>query len=217
LNKQIYIGSTNDFKSRLAGHNRGEAVSTRRYRPWALFYYEAYSSEKPARLREKRLKYNGNALRELRRRIGLFKSGAGFTLLEVLLVIGLLGLLVALAIPFYQSFQVSSELDNVAQELVQTLRLAQAKAMASEGWQPFGVHLEENKFVLFQGPVYRADDPFNEETTVAGVLSISYEHQETVFNAITGTTLNIGRISISSTNSRSRNLIINELGVVNEF
>jgi len=45
--------------------------STKRYVPWKLFYYEACFSEKAARIREKRLKYNGNAIRELKRRIGL--------------------------------------------------------------------------------------------------------------------------------------------------
>ena len=38
-------------------------------------------------MREQRLKYNGNALRELKKRIGLIKSGAGFTLVEILVSI----------------------------------------------------------------------------------------------------------------------------------
>lgn len=65
-----YIGSTNDLQARLAKHNRGLITSTKRYRPWKLIYYESYISENLARMREKQLKYHGNAKRELYKRLG---------------------------------------------------------------------------------------------------------------------------------------------------
>ncbi|MEK7478668.1 MAG: GIY-YIG nuclease family protein [Patescibacteria group bacterium] len=71
LMEEIYIGSTNDLRRRLQEHNDGKEISTKRYAPWTIFYYEAYLTEKLARLREKRLKHNGNAIRELKKRIGL--------------------------------------------------------------------------------------------------------------------------------------------------
>lgn len=70
-NNQIYMGSTNNLRRRVTEHNDGVVSSTKRYMPWKLFYYEAYPTEKLARTREKRLKYNGNAIRELKKRIGL--------------------------------------------------------------------------------------------------------------------------------------------------
>ena len=69
--KQIYIGSTRDLRRRFKEHNMGMVFSSKRYMPWDLLYYEAYIAENFARMREKRLKYNGNAIRELKRRIGL--------------------------------------------------------------------------------------------------------------------------------------------------
>lgn len=71
LNSEIYIGSINNLRARYQAHNDGKVVSTKRYTPWELLYYEAYNLEKLARMREKRLKYNGNAIRELKKRIGL--------------------------------------------------------------------------------------------------------------------------------------------------
>jgi len=68
---EIYIGSTNDLRRRLKEHNDGQEISTKRYMPWSLYYYEAYLMQKLARMREKRLKYNGNAIKELKKRIGL--------------------------------------------------------------------------------------------------------------------------------------------------
>ena len=66
---EIYVGSTNDLKRRLNEHNNGLSISTKRYMPWKLIYYEAYRIEADARNREAGLKNHGNALRELKKRI----------------------------------------------------------------------------------------------------------------------------------------------------
>ncbi len=101
-NNQLHIGSTNNLKRRLIEHNAGTEISTRRYMPWEILYYEAYNAESFAGEREKRLKYNGNALREAKKRIGLpSKSGAGFTIIELLVAIflisvGIIGTLTAI-------------------------------------------------------------------------------------------------------------------------
>ena len=68
---EIYVGSTKDLKARFLKHNQGLVFSTKRYLPWKLIYYEAYSIEKLARMREHNLKYHGNSIRELKKRIGL--------------------------------------------------------------------------------------------------------------------------------------------------
>ncbi len=73
LYKQFYIGSTKDLIERLKEHNNGNVFSTKRYKPWIVYYYEAYPLEKLARMREKKLKYGGNAVRELKKRLDLVK------------------------------------------------------------------------------------------------------------------------------------------------
>src|ERR1043166_2712215 len=79
-NLKTYIGSTSDLRKRLSEHNSGKGTSTKSDKPWQVVYYEAFAEEGPARLREKKLKYDGNATRELWRRIGLKnKSGAAYT------------------------------------------------------------------------------------------------------------------------------------------
>ncbi|MDO8530210.1 MAG: GIY-YIG nuclease family protein [bacterium] len=77
LFEEIYVGSTGDLKRRVTEHNDGKEISTKRYMPWVLCYYEAYFSEKLARLREKKLKYHGNAMKELKKRIGLVNIEKG--------------------------------------------------------------------------------------------------------------------------------------------
>ncbi len=66
---QLYIGSTNDLRRRLAEHNAGESRSTKARAPFQLRYYEAYYIESDARQREFSLKKDGKALGQLKRRI----------------------------------------------------------------------------------------------------------------------------------------------------
>ena len=66
---QQYIGSTNDLRRRLFEHSSGLVRSTKSRRPFTLRYYEAYFSEKDARVREYQLKKDGKALGQLKKRI----------------------------------------------------------------------------------------------------------------------------------------------------
>ena len=54
--KELYFGYTHDLKKRLLEHNSRRNISTKRYLPWKLIYYEACILESDARRREKYLK-----------------------------------------------------------------------------------------------------------------------------------------------------------------
>lgn len=54
--EELYFGYTTDLKRRLKEHNQGLNFSTKKYKPWALIYYEACLNEKDAKRREKYLK-----------------------------------------------------------------------------------------------------------------------------------------------------------------
>ena len=58
---EYYIGYTSDLIRRVTEHKKEY--------PCKLIYYEAYIFEKPARDRERKLKYYGSAWRALRKRI----------------------------------------------------------------------------------------------------------------------------------------------------
>lgn len=66
---QFYIGHTNDLRKRLSQHNEGKSFHTKKYMPWELVYYEAYSSLALAKNREAKLKNHGKGLSELKKRV----------------------------------------------------------------------------------------------------------------------------------------------------
>jgi len=68
VDKQLYIGSTNDLKERLKLHNSGKVFSTRLRRPLEVVYYEAYKAESDARRREKSLKLRSRSFAQLKKR-----------------------------------------------------------------------------------------------------------------------------------------------------
>jgi len=67
--QELYIGSTNNLRKRIAEHNSGKVFSTKIRKPFKLIYCEAYLSGKEARKREYNLKLRANAFNQLKRRI----------------------------------------------------------------------------------------------------------------------------------------------------
>ena len=65
----FYKGSTINLRQRIDQHNNGEVDATKPYKPFRLVYYEAFITEKAARLRESAIKKNGNMWTPLRKRI----------------------------------------------------------------------------------------------------------------------------------------------------
>ena len=54
----IYIGYSENVKSRFQAHNSGLVTSTKPYAPFSLIHYEAYKNIKDAKRREEYLKSN---------------------------------------------------------------------------------------------------------------------------------------------------------------
>jgi len=130
LNSTLYVGSTNDLKARFKNHNEGEVFSTKRYRPWKLIYYEAYIDEQLARMREQKLKHHGNAIRHLKNRIlKKIKNSAGFTLVEILVVISLMSVLMLTSVITFSSFSRNQSFQTSTADVVALLNVARSKSL----------------------------------------------------------------------------------------
>lgn len=130
----------------------------------------------------------------------------GFTLVEILVIIAITVILIGLAIPSYRFFQKESDLTNNTEEIINTLRLAQNKTLASEGASQYGVYFDQttspNQYTLFKGADYALrDSSFDEIHNLPKSVEISEVNlngggSEIIFDRISGTTSQFGYLSI---------------------
>ena len=76
---KTYLGFTKDLRRRIAQHHSGKGALYTKNGKWTLAYYEAFRNEADAQARERRLKQEGRAKRQLFERIQkslLVKIGA---------------------------------------------------------------------------------------------------------------------------------------------
>jgi len=138
----------------------------------------------------------------------------GFTLIEVLLTIAIVLLVGAISAPFYMSFHSSSQIDVTAQELIQTLRRAELKALNNENDDNWSVAIGENDQVtLFKGSdYYIRDTSFDEEFDIPPNIEIS-GIPIVVYQKFSGNPSEIGTINITN-QERTVNINLNSLGVI---
>ncbi len=145
----------------------------------------------------------------------------GFSLIEFLVVMGILAVLIGLSLVFAHSFQKERILENSAQEIIEVLRVAQSKTLASEGASSFGVNFESDKFTLFKGAVFDLASPDNEVFELPSALTISEINlggsSFVVFERLSGFASSSGSIKIQMTEdaSKSAAIFIDSSGAVN--
>lgn len=130
------------------------------------------------------------------------KAKAGFTLMEILLVVGICGVLLGLSIPYYRNLKASSDLQNAKMVLVRSLEHARIRAKTGENGSAWGVNISGNTITIFQGADYASSDPNEGDTTnftptiVVTSTGLSPAN-EVSFAQITGTTSAAGEFKLS--------------------
>ncbi|MEY4744550.1 MAG: hypothetical protein RL272_495 [Candidatus Parcubacteria bacterium] len=139
----------------------------------------------------------------------------GFTLLEVLLTVSIIGILAGASLPIYQRFQVRNDLDVAAMTAVQSLRRAQTYSQAVAGDSPWGVSVQSGAIVLFKGSSYAARDPaFDESFGMPSSVSASGATDVT-FSAFTGLPQTTGTLTLTAAAvGEARTVTVNGKGMV---
>lgn len=137
-----------------------------------------------------------------------------FTLIELLVIVGILIVLTGMSVPAFRFFGRESDLNNATQEIINVLKLAQNKTIASEGASQWGVYFLSDQYILFKGNNY-----FSREISFDGIsrLPESVEiyqtdlnggNSEAVFDRILGTTNQFGMVDLRLKNDAAKTMTI---------
>lgn len=142
-----------------------------------------------------------------------------FTLIEVILILAILSLVIFSGINVFRSFTYRSELNSQAQSIIEIIKQASSRTLASENAQSFGVHFETNLFVLFYpGPNYNPADPNNQVFNLKPNLTItnmnfSPSGIDVLFARVTGTPSRYGAFDVYHSKSvETRTIVIDASG-----
>jgi len=143
-----------------------------------------------------------------------FKDSAGFSLIELIMVIGVLGFLMVVSVPLGVNFYRTRQLDVYEGSMVQALRRAQLKSMSVENDSSFGVYVKPGQYTLFKGTSYiTRDTVYDEVFDLPASLQVS-GLSEIVFDKLNGTSVNTGTITLT-VDSKTEDISINEMGRIN--
>lgn len=144
----------------------------------------------------------------------------GYTLIEVLIVVGVLALLTGLASLSVVSFGQTGDIESARAVVTGALKESQANSMALEDNQPWGVHLEAARVIIFRdsGSGYTPGAAGNlvrvlpNKTTLSWSLSTGTDNIE--FSRRIGKPDNPGTITFQGAAPETLKVTINSEGMI---
>ncbi len=144
----------------------------------------------------------------------IISYSAGFTFIEVLLSVALIGILAGISAPIYVSFQVRNDIHIAATTVAHTFRRAEVLSQAVDGDTSWGVSVQNGSITLFQGASYVVrNTSLDEIFEVPTSISVS-GLQEVVFSKFYGSPQTTGTTTLTSVNNDVRTIHINAQGTV---
>ena len=146
---------------------------------------------------------------------------SGFTYIEVLLTVALMIFIGIMASPLYGNFLFGQEVSIATEELRASLFEARWRSMMGMEGSPWGVTIDEQKIVLFQGETYGMRDTqfdqifqLHDRVRITGLNEIIFERRTGApsVQPVIGLSL---ENSALGTETHIQVLRINEAGVVN--
>ncbi len=139
---------------------------------------------------------------------------SGFSLLEMLIVITLLGLLAALSFPFYNPLVARHNIASARDTVVRSLHRTQLLSMAMANDTTWGIHFEAGKVVIFKGATYIGRDAaYDQVNTLASNITFSGLN-DFIFTKFDGYPASTGTITITGGNSETKTITLNAKGMV---
>lgn len=126
----------------------------------------------------------------------------GFTLIESIISIAIIGIVVVFAFSGFRSFQESAQLNEAHSAILEMLRDARARTLSGEKNIQYGVHFETNQIILFSGSSYVPGFVSNEPYAFPALTKISAINlggpADVVFSRLSGSAPAFGTITVQS-------------------
>jgi len=137
----------------------------------------------------------------------------GFTLVELLLVVGMMAILASFVAPVSTSFFQAQALDETAAGVLDTLRRAHAHALFQKNDSDFGVRFLSGSYVLFQGASYDARVQAQDETFDLPAGTAISGTPEVMFVKRSGAASSTGYVTVTAGNA-STTIFVSSAGVI---
>lgn len=157
------------------------------------------------------------------------RSNDGFTIIELLVVIGISVILAAAAAPLYNQLQVSSQLNDNTALIIQALRIARERSIAGYNNARHGVYFDNNfggvsNYTSYQGnsfvtrqAAYDEIAIFDAALTVSSTnFALTGADIDINFSKGAGLPSNTGILRLLHSVNDGRNIILNSVGKVEE-
>lgn len=142
------------------------------------------------------------------------RTKSGFSLIEMLLCVAVLGCIFAFSNPIYALFQTRNDLDIASDTVANELRSAQTFAQAVDGDIEWGVYVQNTGVTLFKGSTYATrDTTYDQVATFTSSMTVSGP-TEIIFSKVFGLPSTTGTITLTSPNNETRTVAINAKGTL---
>ncbi|MEK7590808.1 MAG: type II secretion system protein, partial [Patescibacteria group bacterium] len=130
----------------------------------------------------------------------------GFTLVEILLVLGIVSVVGGISVPLYREFQIRNDLNLAMEQTVQGLRRAQILSQAAQNDDEWGFYVPAG--TLYKGRSYETRDvaydevyPMPSNIGTTGLLEVSYAKTS-------GKANDTGTITLHAANDETRSIVV---------
>jgi len=136
------------------------------------------------------------------------------TFLEVMLSVAIIIIMAGASVPVSNYFQNKNEIDAQRNNIVSSLRRAQALAQDMSGDSAWGVRIDLGKITLFQGNNYESRNNSFDEIFDFPQTIIPSGINEIVFSKIWGEPSAFGTITLTGPNNETSQIQINIKGMI---